>query len=109
MNTKKLYQATNSKANLVSENIRKGAHGWEGFAGHWGTQLFETIGSLDEATKTGFNRDFLTMDPKDIKARHDPAELLIEVSSFSRGLDPLVASCQRMVAKLLKMHAEAMA
>lgn len=109
MNTKKLYQATNSKANLVSENIRKGARGWEGFAGHWGGQLAETIGRLDEATNTGFNRDFLTMDPKDIKAKHDQADLLIQVSSFSRVLDPLVDSCQRMVARLLRMHAEAMA
>lgn len=104
--TKKTYQATNSKATMVLENIAT-KQAWVPFKGYWQSELKQRIDDMSRVVLDGFGRDFCTMEVKDVKAKNDQQALLNECIAFSRALDPKIESCTKLVGKILKMHQEA--
>jgi hypothetical protein len=106
--TKKTYSATTSKASLVMDNIETSPDWSTWAAGHWKNKLTAAIESIRNKAGDGFAREFLMQDVKDIKKKYDQDQLLLLVSKFSKDLDDDLNNLQKLLTKLLNMHAEAM-
>jgi hypothetical protein len=105
--SKKTFQSTMSKAGLVIDNISKRDEWMWARAAHKG-RIEVLMNAITEVASSDFARQFLTMDPKDLKVMHKHSELQVNLETFSQAIDGPLDRLNKLIGKVMRMHHEAM-
>jgi hypothetical protein len=105
--TKKTFMTVASRANLVMDNIANNED-WVWARGHYGDMLAKTMAPINTTASTGFPREFLMHELREIKSKYTQFELLPHSIQFTLDLDKPLDAAAKLITKLISMQSEAM-
>jgi hypothetical protein len=105
--SKKNYIAIANKGNIVLGNIEQSDE-WVWAKAKHKALLSDMMDDMNKLVSSDFAKKFLTIELRDLRQQYRQAELQIELETWTSCIDPMVTSMNKLITKILKMHAESM-